>query len=210
MSTDRLRSSDPLVAAVLSAAAAPAEVPLPGEPAAVEAFRQFHRPSRRQRVVQSVLRAKVATAAIAGVVLAGGVATAATGTLPGVASITGHQHSRTHSTGPNSHAGTHPGTRGTAPLTGGAASPSPGPAGRTQGDTHGALVSDTATSPANRGVRKGAAVCDVASDAKCHAPTSASASPRSGQSSPPDHGSATGTHRTTSRQQPHLAPPASP
>lgn len=210
MSTDRLHGSDPLVAAVLTAAAAPAEVPLPGEAAAVEAFRRFHRPSRRRRVVQSVLRAKVATAAVAGVVLAGGVATAATGTLPGVASITGHQHSRSHSTGPDSHAGTH-GTRGTAPVTGGAASRSPGPDGQTrQGDTHGALVSGTAQSPASSGAGKGAAVCHVASDAKCHASTSAPQSPRSRQSNEPRRSTTTGMHRTTSRQQPRIVATASP
>lgn len=204
MSDDRLRSHDPLVAALLTAAAAPAEVPLPGEAAALAAFRELHRPSRRRRALQSLLRAKVATAAVAGVVLAGGVATAATGTLPGVASITGHRHAHSHSTGPNSHAGTHPGTRGTDGRTG---TISPSPAGRTQPpDTHGARVSDTAKSPSSRGARKGGAVCDVASNARCHAPTSApepkhSQQPRAGSTSAMPHGS---------RQQPRVTPTSNP
>ena len=78
MDTDR-RPTDPLVAAVLAAAAAPAEAPMPGETAALARFRDEHRrrggfwPMRRSLVVGAFFGFALA---------AGGAAGAATGTIP--------------------------------------------------------------------------------------------------------------------------------
>jgi hypothetical protein len=82
MFTDFEPGSDPRLAAVLSAARAPAELPLPGEAAALAAYRKsdgrsWVRLRLRTRPVQLL-----AAAIFGGVVVAGGVATAATGTLP--------------------------------------------------------------------------------------------------------------------------------
>ncbi len=80
MNDDRVHIEDPRVAAVLAAAAAPAEAPLPGEAAALAAFREVHQPLRRNRPMKLRENAKLLAAALfGGVVMASGVATAATG-----------------------------------------------------------------------------------------------------------------------------------
>lgn len=79
------------VASLLSAAAAPSEPgPLPGERAALAAFRASQVPTRRSSMLSSLTAAKAGIAATigAGLLLTGGVAAAATGTLPGAAQDT--------------------------------------------------------------------------------------------------------------------------
>jgi hypothetical protein len=69
---------DPRVATVLAAAAAAAEVPLPGEAAAAAAFRRVH--ARRLRRPRLSVTGRVAVAGgLGGLLMAGGVAAAATG-----------------------------------------------------------------------------------------------------------------------------------
>ena len=224
METDRVRSNDPLVTAVLTAAAAPAEAPLPGEAAALAAFRRAYRPSRRERVVHSLVRAKIGALAVAGgVVLASGVATAATGNLPVVSSVIGQTHSHSHShsggTRPNSHSGTHPSTRGPGTseqrLSGGASNPtnSARTAGETASGSHGngAAVSQVTATTTATGVDKGQAVCSTASSHKCQAGTHAPPADSTPSPGPTPHGSpSTSTiHRSTSAQ-PHIAAPTRP
>lgn len=216
MDKDRMRSSDPMVVAVLTAASAPAEAPLPGEAAALAAFRRAHLPSRRARFVHSLVRAKVGALAVAGgVVLASGVATAATGNLPVVASLTGHNHSSSHGTGPDSHAGNHPATKGQSGVhetTAGAPDGIPDPrhdarpGGETASGTHGngAAVSSTATTTTATGVDKGQTICSTASGDKCRAGDNPSQPQPAATGTP--HGSPTTgvTHRSTTAQ-PHVA-----
>jgi hypothetical protein len=77
---DHVHIEDPRVQAVLAAAAAPAEAPLPGEAAALAAYREVHPPIRRNRPMRIRENAKLLAAALfGGVVMASGVATAATG-----------------------------------------------------------------------------------------------------------------------------------
>lgn len=208
MDTDRLRSSDPMVAAVLAAASAPAEAPLPGEAAALAAFRRVHRLSRRERVVQSMVRAKVAVLAITGgVVLASGVATAATGTLPGVSSVIGPAHS-------HHHAPTH-GSPVTPPTPTGSTQSPAGASGPGPADTSGkgSGVVPLATSPATSGADKGRTVCTFASDARCRvgqpgAPTTAAPTKHPAPHVTPTHPA---TSRTTHRHtpaRPGVIPPA--
>ncbi len=83
---------DDKVSSLLAAAAAPAESgPLPGEPEALAAFRAHAQtPARRTRMLHSVtpLKAVAASALGTGLLLTGGVAAAATGSLPGAAQDT--------------------------------------------------------------------------------------------------------------------------
>jgi hypothetical protein len=78
------------VAALLHAAAAPTEPgPQPGEAAALAAFRATVRPSRRPLMHSfTPVKAALAAALSSGVLLTGGVAAAATGSLPGAAQDT--------------------------------------------------------------------------------------------------------------------------
>jgi len=82
MFTDFEPGSDPRLAAVLSAAKAPAELPLCGEAEALAAYR---RPSGKSWFAFRLTARPaqlVAAALFGGLVVAGGVATAATGTVP--------------------------------------------------------------------------------------------------------------------------------
>ena len=91
--TDHTHVDDPAVAAVLSAAAAPAEGPMPGEKEALAVFRSVLSPPRRVRMSRFSEKAKLVAAAVfGGVVVISGAATAATGTLP----IVSHGHSHPH------------------------------------------------------------------------------------------------------------------
>src|SRR5436305_6866985 len=82
MFTDIEPGSDPRLAAVFAAAKAPAELPLPGEAEALAAYRRpagrswsdFRGTTRPGRLIAAAL--------FGGLVVAGGVATAATGTVP--------------------------------------------------------------------------------------------------------------------------------
>jgi hypothetical protein len=89
MLTDLEPGSDPRLAALFAAAKAPAELPLPGEEAALTAYRTPGRSWFARRGLSRHAQL-VAAAIFGGVVVAGGVATAATGTLP---VISHHSHS---------------------------------------------------------------------------------------------------------------------
>lgn len=150
---------DPRVATVLAAAAAPAEVPLPGEAAALAAFRRVH--ARRLRRPRLSVTGRVAVAGgLGGLLMAGGVAAAATGALPAAVSFPSHAH---HATA---------GGRSVAPTD---AQIPAGYSGEVPYDApgFGARISDLATSTVTRGVVKGATVCAAASHDTCRAGTHA-------------------------------------
>jgi hypothetical protein len=108
---------DPRVRALLAAAAAPTEPgPLPGETAAVAAFRDHSRP-RRTRMPSSLIPVRVAVAAGlgTGLLLAGGVGAAAAGVLPGAAQDTARTWLDTIGVavpGPDEHSAGHADERG--------------------------------------------------------------------------------------------------
>lgn len=179
-------SLDPRVADVLAAAAAPTEPgPLPGEAAALAAFRSaVPTPHRRTRMLPSIKAAALAATA-AGALLTGGVAAAATGTLPGAAqdkaqTVLGAVGVTVP--GPNAAAGDHPATRGrsaqapghtrpTATATAEAAAPlatTPAPV-TTASPNHGQIVSDFAHTTTLTGRDKGAAISALASGGKSRA-----------------------------------------
>jgi hypothetical protein len=167
--TDHL-DLDPLVGGLLMAATAPAEAPLPGERAALAAFRAVHPPVRKLRLLRPTANLKLMAAALGGgAVMVTGVAAAATGTLPLVGS--GHSH---HSQTPRIHPGTVQPTHGahahspsqTTTGNGNHAKPAD-PTGTGQGQ--GSTISRLAHSPAPTDVPKGRTLCTAASQAKCHA-----------------------------------------
>jgi hypothetical protein len=99
--TDHMHVDDPAVAAVLAAAAAPAEGPVPGEAEALVAFRSVYKPHRGPRMSRFSDKAKLIAAAVfGGVVVISGAATAATGSLP----LVSHGHSHPHPTPASTHA----------------------------------------------------------------------------------------------------------
>lgn len=160
---ENMHVDDPAVAAVLAAAAAPAEGPVPGEAAALAAFRSVHHPRRRFGMPRYSEKAKLIAAAVfGGVVVISGAATAATGSLPLVSH--GHQHS-------------HP-----TPQTPGAGDDQSGDTGDDVGTTDTTDTPDTptpdASHPANHGNdvstvahntdgAKGQTVCATASEQRC-------------------------------------------
>ncbi len=82
---ERLDRQEP-VASLLRAAAAPSEPgPQPGEEAALAAFRATRQTIGRTRMRSTRMKAVLAASVSAGVLLTGGVAAAATGSLPGPA-----------------------------------------------------------------------------------------------------------------------------
>lgn len=84
---ERLAQDEP-VASLLRAAAAPSEPgPQPGEEAALAAFRATHQTLGRNPMRSTRMKAAFAAAVSAGVLLTGGIAAAATGTLPGAAQL---------------------------------------------------------------------------------------------------------------------------
>ena len=160
MDTERA-SRDPLVAAVLAAACAPAEAPMAGEAAARAAFLRAYTTRKGGFWPRMSLGARATAAAAFGtLVMAGGVATAATGNLPAVTSVLGggHGHSQ-HATGPQTSTGDE---AALASYSGQVPNDAPG---------KGATISDLATSTASTGVDKGAEICTAASDGKCQAGT---------------------------------------
>lgn len=187
---DHSHVDDPAVAAVLAAAAAPAEGPVPGEAEALVAFRSVYRPQRRLRMSRFSEKAKLIAAAVfGGVVVISGAATAATGSLP----IVSHGHSHQPSTqtpggDDNDDQGTDVEDSTEAPDSTDADMGANDP-----NSDHGKLVSDTAHN-APQG-HKGPAVCTVASDGKCKAGQD------HGQSTADTHGKAhQNTNATTHRQ----------
>jgi hypothetical protein len=140
---------DQRVRALLAVAAAPDEPgPVPGEAAALAAFREAHpvRPGSRaaRRPRRTAARTLAAAAVGAGVLLTGGMAAAATGSLPAQAQQQAHtilaRVGVSVPSGPAQHAGQHGTSKAphNGPASGGSATPNnqPGSAG-----SHGAAVS---------------------------------------------------------------------
>ena len=82
MITELEPGSDPRLAAVFAAAHAPAELPLPGEDAALAAYRKAEGRSWFSVRLGARPAQMIAAALFGGFLVAGGVATAATGSLP--------------------------------------------------------------------------------------------------------------------------------
>ena len=180
---DHMHVDDPAVAAVLAAAAAPAEGPVPGEAAALAAFRSVHHPHRRFSMARFSDKAKLIAAAVfGGVVVISGAATAATGNMP----LVSHGHSHSHSTpqNPSDNQGDDQGDdTGTTDTT---------DTNTTDNNTHGTDVSGAAHNKTVTGKNHGQDVCKVASDGKCHT---------GGQSNATTHGKAhQNTNSSTHRQ----------
>lgn len=193
--SDRRNDSDhPLderVASLLAAAAAPTETgPVPGEEQVLAAFRASQETSRRSFVRSPLTPAKTALAAAVGatVLLTGGVAAAATGSLPGAAQETASEMlTKVGITVP----GPDEASAGHADQRGGSASDEDEneaedeetseteetpevvtePSGEESGDSQGKgeVVSEMAKSDETTGVEKGAAVSGYASDGKSKA-----------------------------------------
>ena len=190
---DHMHVDDPAVAAVLAAAAAPAEGPVPGEAEALAAFRSVHHRRRRVRMSGFSEKAKLIAAAVfGGVVVISGAATAATGSLPLVSH--GHSHpapASTHSPDATDGQGGDVQDSTDTSTSDSTDTGTDTSAGTNNSDNanndHGSLVSQTAHN-APQG-HKGPVVCAVASDNKCKAGQS------HGQSGATTHGNA-GTHGT--------------
>src|SRR4051794_28623935 len=162
MITELAPGADPRLAALFAAASAPAELPLSGEPAALTAYRRAHRPSRIAGLLGPRPVHMVAAALFSGVILAGGVATAATGSVP----IVGHHHAAPVTTAPSSD-GSQTDTADTDDTDGAAADETSG-ADDTGGSGPG-TAGHPATSPTLGSVAKGAATCTAASHGTCQA-----------------------------------------
>jgi hypothetical protein len=189
---DRERAQlHPRVATVLAAAAAPAEVPMPGEAAALAAFRRAHTPGRSRRLRLSMTGRLAVAGTLGGLLMAGGVAAAATGTLPSVTSFGSlHQpHPVASTTSVISVAAAPVDAQIPAGYSGEVPYDAPG---------YGARISDLATSTVTRGVAKGATVCAAASHVTCRAGLAggsrADGTHRPTTSTASTHGSARASH----------------
>jgi hypothetical protein len=162
--TDYMHADDPAVAAVLAAAAAPAEGPVPGEAAALAAYRSVHHPHRRLRMSRFSEKAKLIAAAVfGGVVVISGVATAATGSLP----LVSHGHSHPHPATSHAPDGTDDDQSGDVGSTDDTTGTTTDTTGTDQNSGKGSAVS-TLTHSLPQG-HKGPAVCTLASNGKCQA-----------------------------------------
>ena len=163
---------DPRVALLLAAAAAPTEPgPQPGEDAALTAYRAaVPAPTRRIPMLPSLKAAAIAATAT-GALLVGGVATAATGALPGTASDTARAALAKVGVsvgGPADASGTHTTTDGTdAGTTDPATADVPSPAATAS--AHGKAVSELATTTELTGRDKGTAISTLASGGRSKA-----------------------------------------
>ncbi len=147
---------------------------LASEPTVVAAFAagiaQHLEPAARPRgrsALRRLARPELAVAAAAaGLALSGGVAAAATGSLPGAAQSVASKAMAglgIHVPGRHSHAGIHSNTGGRSGT--GAVN---APAARDQ-RIHGSSISRLARSTTATGVDRGAVICTAASDGRCHA-----------------------------------------
>src|SRR3954469_4920894 len=174
---DHTHIDDPAVAAVLAAAAAPAEGPVPGEAQALVAFRSVYQPHRGVRMSRFSDKAKLIAAAIfGGVVVISGAAGAATGSLP----LVSHGHSHSHPTPASTHSPDADDNED-GDSTDASTPDSPDANQSDPNNDHGKAVSDAAHN-APKG-HKGSTVCKVASDGKCKAG-------ENGQSTATTHGKA--------------------
>jgi hypothetical protein len=160
---EHTHTDDPVVAAVLAAAAAPAEGPVPGEALALAAFRSVYQPHKGVRMSRFSDKAKLIAAAIfGGVVVISGAAGAATGSLP----LVSHGQSHSHPTPKATHTPDGDDDQGTdvENSTDDTAAPdSPGDNGK------GAAVSELAHETPPPGTTRGQNVCTFASDGHCQA-----------------------------------------
>ena len=161
MITELAPGADPRLAALFAAASAPAELPLSGEPAALTAYRRAHRPSRVASLLGPRPVHMVAAALFSGVLLAGGVATAATGSMP----IVGHHHAAP--TTAASTDGSQTDGADTAVTDGAAGAETSG--ADDIGDSGPGTAGHPATTPTLGSVAKGAATCTAASHGTCQA-----------------------------------------
>lgn len=192
-------TTDPRVASLLAAVAAPAEAPVPGEAAALAAFRAAmaspsHLPRRR---MQTRTTAKLAAATALGAMtfLGGGYAVAATDTLPGAAAqaafeavgvaVRGTQEQAADAADASATRGRSAEAKAAADARKAPEAEPTEPESTTSGK--GAAVSELATSTELTGVDKGAAVSDLASDGKS----------RAGQRDPEETSTPTGTEAST-------------
>jgi len=178
---DHTHVDDPKVAAVLAAAAAPAEGPVPGEAAALTVFRSMHRSHGRFRMSRYSDKAKLIAAAVfGGVVVISGAATAATGGLP----LVSHGHSQPH-----------PSTSQTP-----SSDDQNGDTGTTTTDTpdtngNGSSISQLAHQTPPPGETRGQMVCTQASNGQCKAGQD------NGQSTATTHGKAHQNTNSASHRQ---------
>jgi len=178
------------VAALLSAAAAPTEHgPVPGEGAAMAAFRAAHQnaSSRRSRMFRHPRPLKIAAAAAmgTGVLLAGALAPVASGSLPGAAQETAREMLSKFGVtvpGPDQHSSGHTDERGKSADAKEAAG-SEGSASEESADNQGkgAEVSELARNTDATGADKGAEISEYASQGRSHAGENGD-----GASGPPD------------------------
>jgi hypothetical protein len=155
------------VAALLSAAAAPTEHgPVPGEEAAMAAFRAAHQTasSRRSRMFRHPRPIKIAAAAAmgTGVLLAGGLAPVASGSLPGAAQETAREMLSKFGVtvpGPDEH------SSGRADERGKSAEAKEAAENQGKGDE----VSELARNTDATGADKGAEISEFASEGRSHA-----------------------------------------
>jgi len=165
MITELAPGADPRLAALFAAASAPAELPLSGEPAALTAYRRAHRPSRVASLLGPRPVHMVAAALFSGVILAGGVATAATGSVP----IVGHHHAAPVTTADSHDDGqTDSADTDDTAITDGTAADVTSDADDI-GDSGPGTAGHPATTPALGSVAKGAATCTAASHGTCQA-----------------------------------------
>jgi len=180
---------DPKVAAILAAAAAPAEAPLPGELAALAAFREVHHPRRRFALMsRKSENAKVVAAAVfGGLVVLSGAAAAATGAIPVGHSSSHPSHvAKSHAPDANDDNGTDStDASDSADTTTGSVST----LDQTQGN--GSAISQLAHSLKGQ-QHKGQTICIVASKGHCHAAQNQSGTTTHGKSALP-HGKAGAT-----------------
>ena len=164
---------DQRVAALLSAAAAPTEHgPVPGEEAAIAAFRAADQTasSRRSRMFRHPRPLKIAAAAAmgTGVLLAGGLAPAASGSLPGAAQETAREMLSKFGVtvpGPDEHSSGHADERGKSAEAKEAGGSESGADNQGKGDE----VSELARNTDATGADKGAEISEYASQGRSHA-----------------------------------------
>ena len=154
--------ADPRLAALFAAASAPAELPLAGEPAALTAYRRAHGRSWFASLLGPRPVHLAVAAVCSGVIFAGGVATAASGSLP----IVGHHHTATAPTTTSSGDA----ETAAADATGGddAADDETGSAADI-GDAGPGTDGHPGAAPTLGSVAKGAATCTAASQGTCQA-----------------------------------------
>jgi hypothetical protein len=177
MLTDLEPGSDPRLAAVFSAAKAPAELPVVGEAAALTAYRKFDGKSWLRIRLGARPAQIVAAALFGGFVVAGGAAAAAAGSLP----IVGGHHTHANQVQTPAPAGTSDGTDETSSATDLTDTGGPGTDGH----------------PATLGsVQKGIDTCTAASSGTCQAGQHGKALTAHSAHTPPALPSAATTHRS--------------